>query len=168
MVQSFQVTGGMRFGPGSSWARQDRSQMAWSLVGHRSAVRLESPSIDRLSVVEEAIIVAFRRHILLPLDDCFYALEATIPHLTRSSLYRCLQTHGISRLAETSRQKPAQKKFKAYPIGFHIDIAEVQTAKESSISGTMLASPMIWPSQRKKILAAQKMGMACTWGRNAI
>ncbi len=39
-----------------------------------------------LSLEEEAIIVAFRRHTLLPLDDCLYALQATIPHLTRSSL----------------------------------------------------------------------------------
>jgi hypothetical protein len=30
---------------------------------------------------EEAIILAFRRHTLLPLDDCLYALQATIPHL---------------------------------------------------------------------------------------
>ena len=36
-----------------------------------------------LSIAEEAIIVAFRRHTLLPLDDCLYALRATIPHLTR-------------------------------------------------------------------------------------
>src|SRR5215475_11025457 len=50
-----------------------------------------------LSVEEEAIVVAFRRHTLLPLDDCLYALQATIPHLTRSSLHRCLQRHGISR-----------------------------------------------------------------------
>ncbi len=44
-----------------------------------------------LSIEEEAIIVAFRRHTLLPLDDCLYALQPTIPHLTRSSLHRCLQ-----------------------------------------------------------------------------
>ena len=48
-----------------------------------------------LSTEEEAVIVAFRRHTLLPLDDCLYALQATIPHLTRSSLHRCLQRHGI-------------------------------------------------------------------------
>ena len=36
-----------------------------------------------LSIEEEAIIVAFRRHTLLPLDDCLYALQATIPHLTK-------------------------------------------------------------------------------------
>jgi transposase-like protein len=82
-----------------------------------------------LSVEQEAVIVAFRRHTLLPLDDCLYALQATIPGLTRSSLHRCLQRHGISRLPDaTEDDKPARKKFKSYPIGyFHIDIAEVQT-----------------------------------------
>ncbi len=38
-----------------------------------------------LSPEDEAIIVAFRRHTLLPLDDCLYALQPTIPRLTRSS-----------------------------------------------------------------------------------
>jgi len=90
----------------------------------------KKPRSTVLSVEEEAIVVAFRRHTLLPLDDCLYGLEPTIPHLTRSSLHRCLQRHGISRLADTEGDKPARKKFKAYPIGFfHIDIAEVQTAE---------------------------------------
>jgi transposase InsO family protein len=83
-----------------------------------------------LTTEDEAIVVAFRRHTLLPLDDCLYALQATIPHLTRSSLHRCLQRHGISRLPDIDGDKPVRKKFKAYPIGFfHIDIAEVQTAE---------------------------------------
>ena len=83
-----------------------------------------------LSVEEEAIIVAFRKHTLLPLDDCLYALQATIPHLTRSSLHRCFQRHGVSRLPEIEGEKLSKKKFKSYPIGFfHIDIAEVQTAE---------------------------------------
>src|SRR4028118_66157 len=87
-----------------------------------------NPQSTVLSVQEEAIIVAFRKHTLLPLDDCLYALQPTIPHLTRSSLHRCLQRHGISRLPEVTGDRPAKKKFRAYPIGyFHIDIAEVQT-----------------------------------------
>ncbi len=90
----------------------------------------KDPKSTVLSVVEEAAIVAFRKHTLLALDDCLYALQPTIPHLTRSSLHRCLQRHGISRLPEVDGDKPAKKKFKAYPIGyFHIDIAEVQTAE---------------------------------------
>ena len=81
-----------------------------------------------LTVEQEAIIVAFRRHTLLPLDDCLYALQATIPDLTRSSLHRCLQRHGISRLPEVEGEKTAKRKFKTYPLGyFHIDLAEVRT-----------------------------------------
>ena len=53
------------------------------------------PRSTVLSGEEEAIVVAFRRHTLLSLDDCLYALQPTIPHLTRSSLHRCLQRHGI-------------------------------------------------------------------------
>ena len=86
------------------------------------------PKSTVLSIEDEAVIVAFRRHTLLPLDDCLYALQPTIPHLTRSSLHRCLQRHGISRLPETDGDKPLRSKFKRYPIGFfHIDIAEVRT-----------------------------------------
>ena len=88
------------------------------------------PKSTVLTIEEEAIIVAFRRHTLLPLDDCLYALQATIPNLTRSSLHRCLHRHGISRLPDVEGDKPEKKKFKSYPIGyFHIDIAEVQTAE---------------------------------------
>jgi transposase InsO family protein len=83
-----------------------------------------------LTSEEEAIIVAFRRHTLLPLDDCLYGLQPSIPHLTRSALHRCLQRHGISRLPEIEGDKPAKKRFASYPIGyFHIDIAEVQTGE---------------------------------------
>src|SRR5262245_18099351 len=57
----------------------------------------KQPKSTVLSIVEEAIIVPFSRHTLLPLDDCLYALQPTIPHLTRSSLHRCLQRHGISK-----------------------------------------------------------------------
>ena len=88
----------------------------------------KEPKSTVLSVEEEAVIVAFRRYTLLPLDDCLYALQPTIPHLTRSSLHRCLQRHGIGRLPDVEGDRPQQKKFKTYPIGyFHIDIAEVRT-----------------------------------------
>jgi len=83
-----------------------------------------------LSIEQEAIVVAFRRHTLLPLDDCLYALQPTIPHLTRSSLHRCLQRHGISQLPQVAGEASARRKFKTYPIGyFHIDIAELRTAQ---------------------------------------
>jgi transposase InsO family protein len=88
----------------------------------------QEPRSTVLSVEDEAVVVAFRRHTLLPLEDCLYALQPSIPHLTRSSLHRCLQRHGISLLPDTEGDKPLRSKFKRYPIGyFHIDIAEVRT-----------------------------------------
>jgi transposase InsO family protein len=93
-----------------------------------AAMGPKQPRSPVLTLEQEAVIVAFRRHTLLPLDDCLYALQPSIPHLTRSSLHRCLQRHGISRLPQTDGDKPDKKRFKAYPIGyFHIDIAEVRT-----------------------------------------
>jgi len=81
-----------------------------------------------LTTEEETLIVAFRKLTLLPLDDCLYALQETMPHLTRSALHRCFQRYGISRLPQITEKASKKKRFKSYPIGyFHIDIAEVQT-----------------------------------------
>ena len=38
------------------------------------------------------------------------ALQPTIPHLTRSSLHRCLKRHGISRLPDTDGGKPRRSR----------------------------------------------------------
>ena len=148
----------MRYGPGSSWKRHDdeairraiqHSQESLRALAKRYGINQKTvrkwkgrssvadirtgptqPRSTVLSGEEEAIVVAFRRHTLLSLDDCLYALQPTIPHLTRSSLHRCLQRHGIGRLVDIEGDKPAKKRFKSYPIGFfHIDIAEVQTAE---------------------------------------
>ena len=87
----------------------------------------KDPHSTVLTREEEAICVAFRKHSLLPLDDCLFALKEQIPHLSRSSLHRLFQRNGISNLPENEEKKP-KKKFKKYPIGyFHIDITEVRT-----------------------------------------
>src|SRR5262245_37129657 len=80
-----------------------------------------------LSAEEELLILAFRRHTLLSLDDCLYALQATVPHLIRSSLHRLFQRHGVSRLLNTEGTR-TRRKFNTYPLGYiHIDLAEVWT-----------------------------------------
>jgi hypothetical protein len=88
----------------------------------------KQPHSTVLSTEEEALTVAFRKHSLLPLDDCLYVLQETIPHLTRSALHRCWQRHGISRLQEVTDESSKKRRFKSYPFGyFHLDIVEVQT-----------------------------------------
>ena len=94
---------------------------------HDAPMGPKDPHSTVLTREEEAICVAFRKHSLLPLDDCLYALREQIPHLSRSSLHRLFQRHGISKLPE-NEEKKAKKEFKKYPIGyFHIDITEVRT-----------------------------------------
>jgi hypothetical protein len=50
----------------------------------------KAPHSTTLTQAEEALVMAFRRHRLLPLDDCLYALQPSIQHLTRSALHRWL------------------------------------------------------------------------------
>ena len=79
-----------------------------------------------LSESPETMVVSFRRHTLLPLDNCLYALQPSIPHLTHSAFHSCLQRYDISQLLDIDGDKPMRQKFKRYPIGyFHIDIAEL-------------------------------------------
>jgi transposase-like protein len=52
-----------------------------------------------LTLEEEALVVAFRRHTLLPLDDCLYARQPTLPHLGASQT----QLSSISRAITCTR-----------------------------------------------------------------
>lgn len=70
-----------------------------------------------LTSVEEAAAITFRQDTLLPLDDCLHALQREIPSLTRSSLHRLYQRHGISQLPKSGDQKREEKLLKQYPIG---------------------------------------------------
>ena len=107
------------------------------------------PKSTVLSIEQEAIVVAFRRHTLLPLDDCLYALQATIPHLTRSSLHRCLQRHGISRLPQVDGDTPNKRKFKSYPIGyFQSTSPRCAPRRASSTSSWRSTAPPSLPSLR--------------------
>lgn len=88
------------------------------------------PSSTSLSDLEEAAAVTFRRTTWLPLDDCCFALQRFIPHLTRSSLHRLYQRHGISRIPRPTDRKPGKSAFRHYPIGYlHLDICEVRTGE---------------------------------------
>jgi transposase-like protein len=50
----------------------------------------KAPHSTTLSQAEEAAVVEIRLHTLLPLDDCLYALQPSIPHLTRSCPQACV------------------------------------------------------------------------------
>ena len=75
----------------------------------------KEPRSTVLSVEEEAVVVAFRARTLLPLDDCLYALQPTIPHLTRSSLHRRLQRHGDIEVAASRGRSLGQAQVQDLP-----------------------------------------------------
>ena len=83
-----------------------------------------------LSPIQEEIVVALRRNLLLTIDDLLVVVREFIDDtLTRSSLLRLLKRHGVNRLsqlyAEQSDQPKAEKvkTFKDYEPGYvHVDI----------------------------------------------
>ena len=77
-----------------------------------------SPRSTVLTLIEEAMIVEFRRRTLLPLDDVMGCLKDSIPNLTRSSLHRCLERHGISRLPDSQEKASKRGKFAETTIGY--------------------------------------------------
>jgi transposase-like protein len=99
-----------------------------STAHHRTGPAVPKSTV--WSVEQEASSLRFASTLSCRSMTVLYALQATIPQLTRSSLHRCLVRHGISRLPEVEGDKPRKKMFDIYPIGsFHIDLAEVRTAE---------------------------------------
>lgn len=97
---------------------------------HDTPMGPKKPHSTVLKPEEEAAIAVFRSQTLLPLDDCLYTLQDTMPRLTRSNLYRSLKRSGLDRLPQGKPKKREIKKFKTYDPGYvHIDIAEVRTEK---------------------------------------
>jgi len=76
--------------PGAWDQPEDGGELAEAGDGRGFEDWAESPLLHDLIQAEEAAVVAFWRHTLLPVDDCLYALQPSIQHLTRSALYRCL------------------------------------------------------------------------------
>ena len=84
--------------------------------------------IIALSPPEQEMCLAFRKATLLPLDDCLYALQLSLPHLTRATLHRLYQNHGISRLSDVV--SPLRNHSAAPPTrpgDFYLNVAPVRT-----------------------------------------
>src|SRR5260370_16830633 len=57
---------------------------------HDAPMGPKTPHSTVLTDEEEAIVVVFRRHTLLPLDHCLYPFHAPLPHPTPPSFHRSL------------------------------------------------------------------------------
>jgi len=78
--------------------------------------------VTSLSAVEEKVVCELRTSLHLPLDDIVEVMQRCInAKLSRSAIHRCLQRHGISRLAKPD--KPKVGIFETASIGFiHVDV----------------------------------------------
>ena len=82
-----------------------------------------------LTPAQEAVVVALRETLLLPLDDLLAVTREFItPAASRSGLDRCLRRHGLSNLkalrpTEDQASPAPAKPFKTYAPGFvHVDV----------------------------------------------
>ena len=86
------------------------------------------PRNRKLTAEEEGTCIGFRIHTLLPLDDCLYALQLMMPHLSRSGLHRLYQRHRISRLADVQGHSKSPKVSENDRIGsFYVNAADIRT-----------------------------------------
>src|SRR6056297_4889 len=79
-----------------------------------------------LTPAQEAVAVALRTTLLLPLDDLLAIVREVLnPSVSRSGMDRCLRRHGVSRLQDLKPEvpKPAPKPFRDYEPGYlHVDV----------------------------------------------
>ena len=99
------------------WRRRDSVQDR-NHTAHRLQTTLTPP--------QEAVAVALRKTLLLPLDDLLAVVREFLnPHVSRSGLDRCLRRHGVGNLRDL-KPKAAKRQhsaFKAYEPGYlHIDV----------------------------------------------
>jgi hypothetical protein len=85
----------------------------------------KNPRAGLLTQNEEAIILAYRWHTRLALDDAHLRLRRLIPKLSRSTLYRCLKRHGLSRIGSTETCPPLSTAALKGPYRFEITAHEV-------------------------------------------
>ena len=79
-----------------------------------------------LTPAQEAVAVALRKSLLLPLDDLLSVVREFLnPEVSRSGLDRCLRRHGVGNLRDLrpAAPRPAHQPFKAYAPGYlHIGV----------------------------------------------
>jgi hypothetical protein len=103
-----------------------------------------------LSTEDEAVVVAFHRHTLLPLDDCLYALQFTLPHSPAPACTAASSATASAGCRTPKVTSPTAPSSSANPIGyFHIDIAEVRAEQHSRPHRRMMANEQYRRSRDK-------------------
>jgi hypothetical protein len=85
----------------------------------------KNPRSSLLTPHDEAVILAYRWHTRLALDDAHFRLKRLMPKLSRSTLYRCLKRYGLSRIGSTKTCPPLTTAALRGPYIFEIRTHEV-------------------------------------------
>ena len=93
---------------------EDRCEVAQARDGRRCENRADGAAVDGADQGLRSDGSRGPAPHLLRFDDCLYARQPSIPHLTRSALHRCLQRPGISRLPDVEGDKPKCQRLKRY------------------------------------------------------
>jgi hypothetical protein len=84
-------------------AIQASSEPAWLVAERYTPHRLQTT----LTPAQEAVAVALRKALLLPLDDLLAVVREFLnPHVSRSGLDRCLRRHGVGTLTALKPRIP--------------------------------------------------------------
>ena len=77
-----------------------------------------------LTASQEDLILFERRQFKKPIEEIFFALEESIPHLYPMKIYRCLKRYGLNVLPQEFADAERKiKKFRKYTIGYlHLDV----------------------------------------------
>jgi hypothetical protein len=85
----------------------------------------KNPCSSILTLTGEAIILAYCWRTRLSLDDSHVRLKRFIPQLSRSTLYRCLKRHGLSKMGRTSKCSPLTRAALKGPYCFEITAVKI-------------------------------------------
>jgi len=85
----------------------------------------KNPGSSFLALNDEAIILAYRWHTRLSLDDSLVRLKCFIYQLSRSGLYRCLKRHGLSKVGRTAKCSPLTSAALRGPYCFEITAIKI-------------------------------------------
>ncbi|MDR2572995.1 MAG: IS481 family transposase [Desulfovibrio sp.] len=128
-----------RYGVGQRTIRRWRAREVFTDASH-TAHRLQTT----LTPAQEAVVVALRKSLLLPLDDLLAVCrEFLCEKVSRSGLDRCLRRHGVGNLKalQPATLRTPVKTFRAYEPGYvHVDIKYLpQMADETARSYLFVA-----------------------------
>ena len=127
------------------------------------------PTVSKSTVSmieEEAIVVAFMKHTLLPLDGCLYTLQRTVPDPTRSSSITAYSAPAFQgcRMLKASRLRRRSLRLTQFDICYPLPGSGLLANYEKEISRKSKLRKTSFISLVPLIAYRNLRSFKCTWG----